>query len=63
VNGWIDDAWVGEWTDRWMMDEWISKKSGKAQEREQKRNIFLKNTNLSVALLCQAYGCLCLSHL
>lgn len=34
-----------------MMDGWIGRKVGKAQEREQKRNISLKNTTLLVSLL------------
>lgn len=54
MDGWTDrlvGEWVDEWTDGWMMDGQIGRKAGKVQEREQKRNISLKHTNLVAALL------------
>lgn len=36
---------------RWRVGGWIGRKAVKAQEREQKRKISLKNTKLVVALL------------
>lgn len=45
------------------MDGYVGRKAVKAQEREQKRKISLKNRKLMVALLLQVCACLCLSSL